>query len=114
MLWIGLTALNYLILQQMDWFNGAKLFDITTQKINDASQPTGQDVIVVSSPGNVIWARFYDLTNNLPMFCGRDGIPKTTLAEIDNERRVGYAWYGTWALTLISTDYPIWKSKNGL
>ncbi|KQB41743.1 Pectate lyase [Flavobacterium daejeonense] len=107
-------AVKQAIKDAMDWFNGAKLFDITTQKINDASQPTGQDVIVVSSPGNVIWARFYDLTNNLPMFCGRDGIPKTTLAEIDNERRVGYAWYGTWALTLISTDYPIWKSKNGL
>lgn len=108
------ATIKQAIKDAMVWFEGAKLYDITIQKITDASQPTGQDVIVVSSPGNIIWARFYDLTNNLPMFCGRDGIPKTTLAEIDNERRVGYAWYGNWASTLISTDYPNWKFKNGL
>lgn len=108
------AAIKQAIKDAVDWFNGAKLFDIATKKITDASQPTGEDVIVVSSPGNIIWARFYDLTNNLPMFCGRDGIPKTTLAEIDNERRVGYAWYGNWPATLISTDYPNWKAKHGL
>lgn len=108
------AAVKQAVKDAMDWFNGAKLYDIATQKITDASQPTGQDVIVVSSPGNVIWARFYDLENNLPMFCGRDGIPKTTLAQIDNERRVGYAWYGGWPSSLINTDYPNWKSKNGL
>lgn len=108
------AAVKQAVKDAMDWFNGAKLYDIATQKITDASQPTGQDVIVVSSPGNVIWARFYDLTNNLPMFCGRDGIPKTTLAEIENERRVGYSWYGNWPASLISTDYPAWKAKNGL
>jgi PelA/Pel-15E family pectate lyase len=108
------TAVKQAIKDAMDWFEGAKLYDIATQKITDTSQPTGQDVIVVSSPGNIIWARFYDLENNKPMFCGRDGIPKTTLAEIENERRVGYSWYGNWPASLISTDYPNWKAKNGL
>ena len=108
------TAVKQAVKDAVDWFNGAKLFDITTQKITDATQPSGQDVIVVSSPGNVIWARFYDLTNNLPMFCGRDGIPKTTLAEIDNERRVGYSWYGNWASGLIGSEYTNWKAKHGL
>ncbi|MBA0884820.1 pectate lyase [Flavobacterium undicola] len=108
------AAIKQAIKDAVDWFNGAKLFDITTKKITDSSQPSGEDVIVVSSPGNVIWARFYDLTNNLPMFCGRDGIPKTTLAEIDNERRVGYSWYGNWPSTLIATEYTAWKAKHGL
>ena len=108
------TAVKQAVKDAVDWFNGAKLFDITTQKITDATQPSGQDVIVVSSPGNVIWARFYDLTNNLPLFCGRDGIPKTTLAEIDNERRVGYSWYGNWASGLIGSEYTNWKAKHGL
>ncbi|WP_163410272.1 pectate lyase [Flavobacterium ajazii] len=98
----------------VDWFNGAKLTGIATQKITDSSQPSGQDVIVVSSPGNVIWARFYDLQNNLPLFCGRDGIPKATLAEIENERRVGYSWYGNWPSALIGSEYTSWKSKHGL
>lgn len=108
------SAVKQAIKDAIDWFEGAKLYDIATQKINDSSQPSGQDVIVVSSPGNIIWARFYDLENNKPMFCGRDGIPKTTLAEIENERRVGYSWYGNWPANLISTDYPNWKAKNGL
>lgn len=108
------TAIKQAIIGALEWFNGAKLYDIATQKITDLSQPSGQDVIVVSSPGNVIWARFYDLQNNLPLFSGRDGIAKTTLAEIENERRVGYSWYGNWPATLISTDYPNWQSKNGL
>lgn len=108
------TAVKQAVKDAVDWFNGAKLFDITTQKITDATQPSGQDVIVVPSPGNVIWARFYDLTNNLPLFCGRDGIPKTTLAEIENERRVGYSWYGNWPSALIGSEYTNWKAKHGL
>ncbi|RVT74423.1 pectate lyase [Flavobacterium sufflavum] len=108
------AAVKQAVKDAVDWFSGAKLFDIATKKITDSSQPSGEDVIVISSSGNVIWARFYDLTNNLPMFCGRDGIPKATLAEIDNERRVGYSWYGNWPATLIATEYTAWKSKNGL
>ncbi|GGF22003.1 pectate lyase [Flavobacterium limi] len=98
----------------VEWFNGAKLFDIATKKITDSSQPSGQDVIVVASPGSVLWARFYDLENNLPLFCGRDGIPKKTLAEIENERRVGYSWYGNWPNGLIGSEYSNWKAKHGL
>lgn len=91
------------------WFESAKLLDIKTQ---GTSNPT--DVVVVASPGNVIWARFYDLTTGLPFFCGRDGIKKATLAEIEIERRTGYSWYGNWASTIIGTEYNAWKTKNGL
>jgi PelA/Pel-15E family pectate lyase len=98
----------------VDWFNGAKITGIKTEKINDASQPSGQDVVVVAAPGNIIWARFYDLVNNEPFFCGRDGIAKKTLAEIENERRVGYSWYGNWPSGLIGSEYTNWKTKHGL
>lgn len=108
------SAVKQAVKDAVDWFNDVKITGIKTEKINDASQPSGQDVVVVPSPGNIIWARFYDLENNLPLFCGRDGIPKKTLAEIENERRVGYSWYGNWPTSLINTDYPNWKSKNGL
>mgnify|MGYP003609155989 CR=1 FL=1 len=93
----------------VEWFNSAKLFDIKTQA---TTNPT--DVVVVSSPGNIIWARFYDLNTGLPFFCGRDGIKKNTLAEIEIERRTGYSWYGTWPSGLIGTEYNTWKAKHGL
>ena len=108
------TAVQQAIKDAIDWFDTFKIVGITTQKITDLTQTSGLDVIVVSAPGTVSWARFYDLNNSVPMFCGRDGIPKLTLAEIENERRVGYSWYGNWASNLIGSEYTSWKSKNGL
>jgi hypothetical protein len=45
------------------------------------------------------------------MFTGRDSKPKKTLAEIENERRVGYAYYGSWPAKLITEEYPKWAAK---
>lgn len=95
------------VIDAVTWFDDVKLLDIATQKTSD-------DVIVVDSPGNIIWARFYDLDTNLPFFCGRDGIKKNTLAEIERERRTGYAWYGNWPKNLIGSEYNSWKNKHGI
>ena len=108
------AAVKQAVKDAVEWFNGTKIIGIKTEKINDPSQPSGQDVMVVASPGNIIWARFYDLVNNEPFFCGRDGVAKKTLAEIENERRVGYSWYGNWPSALIGSEYTNWKAKNGL
>lgn len=40
-----------------------------------------------------IWARFYDLDTNRPIFSDRDGIVRYNLNEIGEERRSGYLWY---------------------
>lgn len=98
----------------VSWFNSVKLLNITTQRITDPSQPTGEDVIVVNSPGDVIWGRFYDLETNQPFFCGRDGVKKSSLSEIDNERRTGYAWYGGWPKNLLNYEFQNWKEKNNI
>jgi len=103
------AAVKQAVKDAVEYFVAAKLFDIKTEK---TSNPT--DVIVVASPGNVIWARFYDLETNLPFFCGRDGIKKSTLAEIEVERRTGYSWYGNWPSGIIGSEYTSWKSKHGL
>lgn len=95
------------VLDAATWFNDVKI-------VGYATQNTGSDVIVVSSPGNIMWARFYDLDTNLPFFCGRDGIKKNTLAEIELERRTGYSWYGNWPSSLIGSEYSNWKSKHGI
>ncbi|WP_322906044.1 pectate lyase [Paenibacillus campi] len=43
-----------------------------------------------------LWARFYEINTNRPIFVGRDGVVKYKLQDIEQERRAGYAWYGTW------------------
>ena len=71
----------------------------------------GKDRIVIEDPNSTVWARFYDLETNKPFFTGRNSIPKNTLAEIENERRVGYAYYGTWPKNLLEKEYPLWLKK---
>lgn len=47
------------------------------------------------------WARFYEIGTNRPIFSGRDGVIRYDIAEIEAERREGYAWYGEWPLDLL-------------
>jgi PelA/Pel-15E family pectate lyase len=68
-------------------------------------------VIVEDASAPPIWARFYDIETNKPIFCSRDGIPKATLAEISHERRNGYSWLGYYATDLLAIDYPAWQKK---
>jgi PelA/Pel-15E family pectate lyase len=95
------------------WLEASKIVGIKTQDIVDASQPKGKDRIVVTDPNSTVWARFYNLETNKPFFTGRDSVPRAALAEIENERRVGYAYYGTWPAKLLSTEYPDWLKKWG-
>ncbi len=69
---------------------------------------------VVKDPeAGPIWARFYELNTNRPIFVGRDGVVKYDVTQIDDERRTGYAWYVDGAARLLSKDYPEWRTKNG-
>jgi PelA/Pel-15E family pectate lyase len=96
----------------VQWLTSATLPDIKTQRITDKTQPKGMDVVVVESPGAQLWARFYDLQTGKPFFCGRDGVKKNKLSEIENERRTGYAFLGVWPAKLLSVEYPQWRLKN--
>jgi PelA/Pel-15E family pectate lyase len=95
------------------WLENSKIVGIRTKDIPDASQPKGKDRIVVNDSLSTVWARFYNLETNKPFFTGRNSIPKKSLSEIENERRVGYAYYGTWAKNLLQKEYPNWVKKWG-
>ncbi|AZK47565.1 pectate lyase [Paenibacillus lentus] len=74
-----------------DWFKAVQITGIKVNKTNG-------DVVVVkdSSVKTPIWARFYEIGTNKPIFVGRDGVVKYKLSDIEKERRTGYAWYGNW------------------
>ena len=59
-----------------------------------------------------LWARFYELGSNRPIFTGRDKIVRYSLSEIERERRGGYAFYTDAAETLLTRDYPRWIAKH--
>ena len=59
-----------------------------------------------------LWARFYHIESQRPIFVGRNGIIKYKLSEIEQERRGGYSYIDHYAVELIEEDYPRWKTKN--
>lgn len=95
------------------WLESVKIVGIKTKDIPDASQPKGKDRIVIEDPSSAVWARFYELETNKPFFAGRNSVVKYSLSEIENERRVGYAYYGTWPAQLLTKDYPEWVKRVG-
>ena len=67
------------------WFEQSQLKGIKWVEKRD-------DRVVVQDPeGGAIWARFYEIGSNRPIFVGRDGVVKYSVAEIEHERRTGYA-----------------------
>ncbi len=96
------------------WFERAKLEGIRLVRVEDPTQPKGYDRIVQKDPkAPPMWARFYDIDTNQPIFCSRDGIPRDNLAAISYERRNGYSWLGYYARDLFAKDLPDWKRRLG-
>jgi len=93
------------------WLESVKVVGYAYQNIQDKSQPSGRDRVLVPKPNGVLWARFYELETNKPIFAGRDAIKRYAVAEIENERRVGYGWYNTRPAELLSKSYPEWAQK---
>ncbi|MCI0478076.1 MAG: pectate lyase [Anaerolineales bacterium] len=94
------------------WFNDSKLTGIQVVEKMDPAFANGFDRVVVENPNAPpLWGRFYEIGTNKPFFVGRDGVKKNTLAEIEQERRSGYAYYATAPVYLLATDYPAWQKK---
>jgi PelA/Pel-15E family pectate lyase len=94
------------------WLDAVKLTGIRVVDKADASLARGFDRVVVRDPqASPLWARFYEIETNRPIFCGRDGVIKSSLAEIEYERRTGYRWYVTTPVQLLDGDYPAWVKK---
>ncbi len=61
-----------------------------------------------------LWARFYELGTDRPIFVGRDKVIRYDFNEIERERRAGYNYLGDWPAELLTKDYPRWRAKNNL
>jgi PelA/Pel-15E family pectate lyase len=94
------------------WFEKVKIMGLREEWRNAPGALKGKDKVMVPDPAaGPLWARFYELETNRPFFCGRDGVKKYSLAEIEYERRNGYAWYVGGAATLLAKDYPAWQAR---
>ena len=91
------------------WLRAVRIEGVRVRRVAKADAPGGTDLEVVDDPGAPpLWARFYEIGTNRPLFLGRDGVARASLAEIEHERRNGYSWLGTYATRLLER-YPGWK-----
>jgi len=88
-----------------EWFASARLTGIRLERVDR------DRVVVPDTNAPPLWARFYEIEMGRPIFVGRDGQPKYNLAEIEAERRKGYAWYGPWGEE-VATAYAKWTRKR--
>lgn len=94
------------------WFESAKLTGLRIDTPAAPALPHGHDVVVVPDPAAPpVWARFYEIGTNRPIFGGRDTVIRYNLAEVEPERRGGYRWYLDEPAQLLARDYPRWKAK---
>jgi PelA/Pel-15E family pectate lyase len=95
------------------WFRHSQ---ITGQRVDWVFDPDDKDrridrVVIADPAAPPLWARFYSIDGNRPMFVGRDGVVHDQLADIERERRLGYAWLGDWPAKLLEKKYPTWQSR---
>jgi PelA/Pel-15E family pectate lyase len=95
----------------VQWLKDVKVTGYKVTTVPAPGTPKGTNRILEADATSVIWARFYEIGTNRPFFCNRDGIKVYTFAQLDYERRNGYAWYGDWPRQLVDTDYLAWVKR---
>ena len=97
------------------WFEQVKLTGVREDHPPRPDLPHKHDRVLVPDPAAPpLWARFYELGTNRPLYGSRDGVPHYTLAEVEPERRGGYAWHNDAPQKLLERDYPRWRKKHNL
>ncbi len=82
----------------IEWFRKVTLYGIKFVQQGD------DKVVVQDANADPLWARFYTLDTEVPMFSDRDSKVYYDVAQISQERRTGYAWYGNWGRNIIKLD----------
>ncbi len=94
------------------WFRANQIKGIKVVPLPAPGTPKGTDrTVVADSSASPLWARFYELGTNRPMFSGRDSVVKYSMAEIEYERRNGYSWYSDRPAAVIGTEYDEWSRR---
>lgn len=87
------------------WFAARSIAGVEWDRT--ASQGTG---LIERAGAPKLWARFYEIETNKPIFGDRDRSIHYTVTEVSAERRRGYAWYITRPESLPAA-YAAWKKK---
>jgi PelA/Pel-15E family pectate lyase len=90
------------------WFEAHKIMGYAWT--GGRSDPGGRTFKAVAGAGP-LWARYYSLTTQKPIFGDRDKSIHDEVMEISLERRNGYAWYGAGPEKALQ-QYAQWKKSH--
>ena len=98
------------------WFKESKILNTVVKRVAAPKTNTpykvsvSDKIVVMDSAAPPIWSRFYELKTHRPLFCNRDSKLVYTFAEVERERRDGYAWY-VYTPQEVLDQYPKWQKK---
>jgi len=88
------------------WFEKIKITNMAFERTDD------NDRRLVPAPGSgPLWARYYEIGSDRPIFADRDKTIHDKLGEISRERRLGYAWYRDTPERALQ-EYAVWSKTH--
>lgn len=88
------------------WFEQTQLKGVAFRAAEDGS---GRKLVPEPGAGP-LWARYYEIGRDRPLFGDRDKSIHDDVAEISQERRNGYSWFGNRPARVLET-YPSWAKR---
>jgi PelA/Pel-15E family pectate lyase len=94
------------------WF---RQVPIRGQRLDERRSPDGRKerILTPDPAAPPIWARFYELGSNRPLYMDRDSKTNYDFMKVSYERRSGYGYHSTAPASLLERDYPAWRAKLG-
>ena len=90
------------------WFEKTQIRDVAFKEAGSEGRQ------LVSSQGSgPIWARYYEIGTDRPLFGDRDKTIHDDVNEISKERRMGYSWYAEFG-TQVLQEYSRWSPRHPL
>jgi PelA/Pel-15E family pectate lyase len=97
------------------WFVKVEIFGFRYGSGNfmaDRSSQGGRKLVAVAGAGP-IWARYYQIGTDLPIFGDRDKTIHDDVNELSLERRNGYSWYNAEGVAVLN-EYKTWAQVHPL
>ena len=93
------------------WFRSVAISGKRLDRIKRADGRT-ERLLVDDPSAPPLWARFYELGTNRPLYMDRNSEPVYDFAQIAYERRSGYDYHTEAPATLLDRDYPVWRERR--
>jgi len=88
------------------WFGKTMIRDMAFRRTGEEGR-----ALIPDPGGPAMWARFYEIGSDRPLFGDRDKSIHDRVAEISKERRNGYTWYGGGPNKVLD-QYRVWQTAQ--